>query len=149
VSTTGLSGTAGLDGSEMAETAGTSNCGVRSATACRDGVGGDAGRVTGRSGAGAGALATSPFGAGDCCFRGEGSGVVARISRLVTVWGSAVGTVVLTSRSGSADVNAQMVGQIGDVSEPRRHVTQAATQRLELWLERRCSGRRRRNADDA
>jgi len=34
-------------------------------------------------------------------------------------------------------VNAQMVGQIGDVSEPRRHVTQAATQRLELWLERR------------
>src|SRR5436190_15497333 len=84
VSTTGLSGTAGLDGGEMAETAGTSNCGVRSATARRD-----------------------------------------------------------------ADVNAQMVGQIGDVSEPRRHVTQAATQRLELWLERRCSGRRRRNADDA
>ena len=103
MSTTGLSGTAGLDGGEMAETAGTSNCGVRSATACRDGVGGDAGRVTGRSGAGAGALATSPFDAGDCCFGGEGSGVVARISRLVTVWGSTDRTVVLTSRSGSAD----------------------------------------------
>ena len=68
MSTTGLSGTAGLDGGEMAGTAG-----------------------------------TSPFGAGDCCFRGDGSGVVARISRLVTVWGSADGTVVLTSRSGSAD----------------------------------------------
>ena len=103
MSTTGLSGTAGLDGGELAETAGASNCGGRSATACRDGAGGDAGRVTGRSGAGEEALATSPFGAGDCCFRGDGSGVVARISRLVTVWGSADGSVVLTSRSGSAD----------------------------------------------